>query len=427
MVDLHAPVTLWRSARGLPEFWRLLELRVVTQFADGLFQAGLLVGLLFNPERGARPLDVAAASAALLLPYSLLGPFAGALLDRWDRRSVLIVVNLARLVLVVGLAALLAGGARERVVLLVALFANGLARFIGSGLSAALPHVVPRGQVVTMNSVAIATGAVAAFLGANFALLPRRLAGVADRGAAAVIVTVAVPVAVALFLSLRFAPRALGPDDTKRAIHGSVFYAVTTGWLHGVRTVRTRPTVAASLSGLVAHRMAIGVNTLLVLMLVRHVDVQTVAGLGTTALFLGAIGGGSFVANVLTPALLRRWGRYATGNGALAAAAAIQLAGVGLYLPALVACGFLLGAAGQVVKLCVDAAMQIDVDDPLRGHVFAVQDSLFWIAFVGAVTLAAVVIPPDGHAPALIVIGSLLYLAGLLAHGVIGRGPAVAG
>jgi len=48
-----------------------------------------------------------------------------------------------------------------------------------------------------------------------------------------------------------------------------------------------------------------------------------------------------------------------------------SLAGGGLQLPVLVVCGFLLGAAGQMVKLCADSAMQIDVDDALRGHVFA--------------------------------------------------------
>ncbi|HTM84696.1 MAG TPA: hypothetical protein VL179_07295, partial [Mycobacterium sp.] len=36
MVDTRAPATLWRSARSLPEFWRLLELRAASQFGDGL-------------------------------------------------------------------------------------------------------------------------------------------------------------------------------------------------------------------------------------------------------------------------------------------------------------------------------------------------------------------------------------------------------
>ena len=151
-----------------------------------------------------------------------------------------------------------------------ALVANGLSRFVASGLSAALPHVVPREHIVTMNSITSAIGAVAAFLGANFMLVPRALVGSGDTGAGSTILLVVVPLLIALLFSLRFAHRVLGPDDTQRAIHGSVIYAVVTGWLHGVRTVLDRPTVAATLSGLAAHRMVFGINTLLVLLLVRN-------------------------------------------------------------------------------------------------------------------------------------------------------------
>ena len=54
----------------------------------------------------------------LFLPYSLLGPFAGALLDRWDRRLVLVGANLGRLVLVLAVAGLLAAGAGDLPILL---------------------------------------------------------------------------------------------------------------------------------------------------------------------------------------------------------------------------------------------------------------------------------------------------------------------
>lgn len=118
----------------------------------------------------------------LFLPYSLLGPFAGALMDRWDRRWVLVGANTGRLALIAGVGTILAVGAGDVPLLVGALVANGLARFVASGLSAALPHVVPREQVVTMNSVAIASGAVSAFLGANFMLLPRWLLGSGDEG-----------------------------------------------------------------------------------------------------------------------------------------------------------------------------------------------------------------------------------------------------
>jgi MFS family permease len=412
---------VWRSVRALPDFWRLLELRLASQFADGLFQAGLAGALLFNPERASSALAIAGAFAVLFLPYSLLGPFAGALMDRWDRRLVLIAANVGRVVSVVVVGICLAVGARDFYVLCGALVVNGLARFVASGLSAALPDVVPREQVVTMNSIASALGAVAAFLGANFMLVPRALFGSGDTGAASVIFLVVVPLLVATLLSVRFGDHVLGPDDTGRAIHGSAVYAVVTGWLHGVRTVLDRPTVAATLSGLAAHRMVFGVNSLLVLLLVRNGHMASVSALSSAMLFVAAAGAGSFSANLVTPPAVRRWGRYATANGALALAAVIELAGAGLQLWVLVAGGFLLGGIGQVVKLCADTAIQIDVDDALRGHVFAVQDSLFWVAFLAAITTAATVIPADGHSPALIVAGGVVYLCGLAAHSVVGR------
>ena len=421
MTQPSAAVAVWRSVHGLPDFWRLLELRMASQFGDGLFQAGLAGALLFNPERASRPMAIAGAFAVLFLPYSLLGPFAGALMDRWDRRLVLIAANVGRVVAVAIVGICLAVGAGDFAVLCGALVVNGLSRFVASGLSAALPHVVPTDEVVAMNSIASATGAVAAFVGANFMLVPRAFVGSGNRGAASIILLVTFPLLIALLLSLRFAAHVLGPDDTRRAIHGSAVYAVITGWLHGLRTVLDRPTVAATLSGLGAHRMVFGINSLLVLLLVRSGDAAAVSALRSAMLFVAAAGVGSFLANLVTPLAVRRWGRYATVNGALAAAAAIEVAGFSLRLWVLVTCGFLLGGIGQVVKLCADTAIQIDVDDALRGHVFAVQDSLFWVAFIGAITAAATVISPDGHSPALVVAGGLVYLCGLAVHGVVGR------
>jgi hypothetical protein len=398
-----------------------LELRAVSSFGDGLFQGGLAGALLFNPDRAANPWEIAGSFAVLYLPYSLLGPFAGALLDRWDRRVVLIGANAARLLLMLSVALLLELRAGAVGILLGALIVNGFTRFVTSGLSAALPHVVPREQVLTMNSVATAVSAVALFIGAIFMLLPRSVFGAGDTGSAAVIFMASAPVALALFLSVRFTPRVLGPDDSARAVHGSVAYAVATGWVYGLRTVVTVRSVGATLSGVVAHRAAFGINTLLVLVIVRHTGSASVAGFGMALLFASFAGFGLFLANFLTPVAVHRWGRYATGNVALAAAAAIQLSAVGLDLPVMMACGFLLGAAGQMVKLCGDSAMQLDVDDALRGHVFTVQDSLFWVSFVGAITLSAAVIPVDGHSPALVIAGSVAYLLGLAAHATIGR------
>ena len=87
----------------------------------------------------------------------------------------------------------------------------------------------------------------------------------------------------------------------------------------------------------------------------------------------------------------------------------------------MVACSFFLGVTGQMIKLCADSAMQIDVDDALRGHVFAVQDALFWVAFIVSITVAATVIPDDGHAPGFVLFGSVLYLTRAVVHSIVGR------
>jgi hypothetical protein len=406
----------------MPQFGRLLAVRIASQFGDGLFNAGLAGAILFNPERAATPASIAGSFAVLFLPYSLLGPFAGALLDRWDRRFVLVGANALRTVLITGVGAMLALGVGEWPILAGALLVNGVSRFVTSGLSAALPHVVPREQVVTMNALATAIGAAATFLGANFMLLPRWLFGATDTGAATVIFIVIAPVLIALLLAVRFAPQSLGPDDTAHAVRGSAFYAVATGWLHGLRTVFATSSVTATLAGLAAHRIVFGINTMLLLLIVRHTG-AAVAGLQIVVVFVAATAIGGFIATVLTPAIVRRVGRFAAGNIALAAAAGIQVVCAGLVLPVMLLCGFLLAFAGQVVKLCADSAMQIDVEDPLRGHVFAVQDALFWLSFVGATAATAVVVPADGHSPALALAGAAVYLAGLVAHSVVGRVP----
>ena len=43
----RASVELWQTVRSLPDFWRLIQLRMASQFGDGLFQATVAGALLF--------------------------------------------------------------------------------------------------------------------------------------------------------------------------------------------------------------------------------------------------------------------------------------------------------------------------------------------------------------------------------------------
>jgi MFS family permease len=399
-------------------FRRLVAVRFAAQWGDGMFQAALGSAVLFNPEREADPVAVAAGLAVLLLPYSVVGPFAGALLDRWDRRRVLLVANLVRVALTLVVAAVVGAGVAGAPLYLAALAVAGVSRFVLAGLSAALPHVVARRHLVEANVVAATAGTGLAAVGGAVAVGARALLGTGDTGSALTTALAAVGPLLAALFAAGFAARALGPDCVAEASRPLV--AVARGLVDGARATARTPAVAASFVALATHRLCFGVATLLTLMLFRHSFTGTgplrggMTGLGE-AVMLAAAGLG--VAALLTPWLARRLGRPRTVRIALLMAAATQLGlAAWLTLPGLLAAAFLLGAAGQVVKLCADANVQDEVDDETRGRVFALYDAVFNVCYVLAVTVAALLAPPDGYAPRLVAATAGVYLLGLLVH-----------
>ena len=72
------------------DFRRLFATRLVSQTGDGIITAGVGTYVFFNASTFPSPAAGAAAFAALYLPYSLIGPFAGVLIDRWSRRQILV-------------------------------------------------------------------------------------------------------------------------------------------------------------------------------------------------------------------------------------------------------------------------------------------------------------------------------------------------
>ncbi|MDT7581957.1 MAG: hypothetical protein QOK35_3221 [Pseudonocardiales bacterium] len=415
----HAPERLgWARLLRTGGFRRLLAVRFAAQWGDGMFQAALGGALLFNPERAADPLAVAAGLAVVLLPYSVVGPFAGALLDRWDRRRVLLAANLVRAVLTLVVAVLVAAGVAGVPLYLAALAVAGVSRFVLAGLSAALPHVVARRHLVEANVVAATAGAGIAALGGATAIGARAVVGGDDLGAGLVTAFAATASVLAAVLAAGFAARLLGPDETDEPDRTVV--AVARGLADGARATARTPTVAASFLALAAHRLSFGVTTLLTLMLFRHdftgagVLRSGMAGVGE-AVAMAAAGLG--LAAVLTPWLVHRLGRPRTVRIALLVAAGTQLAlAAWLTLPAVLGAAFLLGAAGQVVKLCADAGVQSEVGDEVRGRVFALYDAVFNVCYVLAITVAALLGPADGRAPWLVAATAGVYVLGVLAH-----------
>ncbi|GAA3188979.1 MULTISPECIES: MFS transporter [Streptomyces] len=406
---MHAVRDL-RVLLRLRDFRSLLAARLLSQAADGVFQVALATYVVFSPEKQTSPAAIASAMAILLLPYSLLGPFTGVLLDRWRRRQVLLHGNLLRTLLAMATAALIAADVPDWLFYASALSVTAVNRFVLAGLSAALPRVVDGGpQLVVANSLAPTAGTLAATAGGGLAFAVR-LAG-PDVDAFVILLAAALYFCSAL-TALRMAPQLLGPDLTARPPQlRQALLSTVRGLAEGLRHLAGRRTPARALAAMTLIRFCYGALTVMVLMLCRYAWTATesegLALLGVAVLVSGA---GFFTAAVVTPWAVARFGAFGW-IACCAAIGAVPVPALGLFFmpgPILVA-AFVLGLGTQGTKISTDTVVQATVDDAFRGRIFAVYDVLFNIAFVGAAAVAALLLPPDGRSGALLLMVTVIY------------------
>lgn len=403
-------------------FRRLLTVRVVGQLSDGCFQAGLASYVFFSPERQTSAIRVALAFAVILLPYSLIGPFAGVLLDRWSRQRVLVVANLVRGAGCLGVVVLVMAGRDDAVFLVAALAIIGVNRFILSGLAAALPHVVEPPMLVTGNAVSTTSGTLATVTGVGLGVALRLVAGSEDTGVAVVVAVAALGYVLAGGLASRLLRRdQLGPDldDEPAAVRAAV-RSIGRGFAEGARHLWERHPVRAAIGALGAFRVGWGLVTVSAILLFRATfnDVNDpdagFADLGT-AFALG--GAGVLAAAFLAPPLARRFGPRRVIAGALFVAAIGEtLLGTPFNHTTLLAAAALLSGAGQTLKICVDTVVQSRIEDAYRGRVFSVYDVVFNVAFVAAAVVAAVLLPPGGRSLTVVWLAVACWALGGLAY-----------
>jgi MFS family permease len=407
------------------DFRRLLGTRLLSQFGDGVFQAALAGTVLFNPQRAADPVDVAAGFAILLLPYSLVGPFAGVWLDRWSRRQVLLWANVLRAGLVAVVAALVLTGVQG-----TAFYAGGLAvfsvnRFILAALSAGLPHTTDEASLVSANALSTTSGAVSTVVGGGTAIALLQLTGPADGGYATLALSAALPYLAAAAVVAGFGRAYLGPDHLARSARLSAG-EIARGMVAGARHVWQRPPAAAALLAMSLHRLCYGALTLMTLLLYRNTFDDGgglfpggIVGLGEVVA-AGAVG--TLLAAAVTPWVVRRTGKPRWVTLLLAVGGMAQLA-LGLWFapPTIVVAGLVLGFVGQAVKICVDTTLQEWVADDFRGRVFSVYDTLFNVTFVAALLVGAFVLPPSGVSYPLLIAVVGGYLLAAVAYARVSR------
>ncbi|MFE4330131.1 MFS transporter [Streptomyces sp. NPDC056831] len=393
----------------LRNFRRLLAVRLLSQSADGVYQVALAAHVVFSPEKQASAAAIASAMAVLLLPYSLIGPFAGVLLDRWPRRQVFLYGNLLRAALACCTALLILGSAPDWLFYASALCVTAVNRFVLAGLSAALPRVVDRDRLVVANSLSPTAGTLAATAGGGLAFIVRLL--LADSDAAVVLLGAALYLASAL-ASLSLATGLLGPDQDGARIRLRKALVITArGLADGLRHLAERKQATRALAAMTVIRFCYGALTVMVLMLCRYAWSDSESeGLALLGLAVAVSGAGFFAAAVVTPWAVGRLGRF-HWMAVCAAAAAVLEPALGLWfipVPILVA-AFVLGLVTQGSKIATDTVVQTSVDDAFRGRVFSLYDVLFNVAFVGAAAASALMLPPDGQSFVVVIGVAVLY------------------
>ncbi|GAA3082287.1 MFS transporter [Streptomyces rectiviolaceus] len=395
----------------LRDFRRLLAVRLISQGADGVYQVALATYVVFSPEKQTSPAAIASAMAVLLLPYSLIGPFAGVLLDRWPRRQVFLYGNVLRAALASVTAVLMLSGVPDWLFYVSALCVTAVNRFVLAGLSAALPRVVDAERLVMANSLSPTAGTLAATVGGGLAFAVR-LAG-PDSDAAVVLLGAALYLCAAL-ASLRMARELLGPDpELVQPRIGAALAGTARDLAAGVRHLSQRRPAARALLAMTFMRFCYGALSVMVLMLCRYAWSSSESdGLALLGLAVGVSGAGFFAAAVVTPWAVNR---LTTGGWIVACAGAAAILEPALALPftpvPLLVAAFLLGLTTQGAKIATDTVVQSAVDDSFRGRIFSVYDVLFNVAFVGAAGVAALMLPPDGRSAPLVVTVAVIYAA----------------
>lgn len=135
--------------RRNPSLARLLAGEFISGIGDWLYLVAILVVVYAESES---PVLLGIVGAARILPYVLLSVPAGMAADRFDRRMVLLVTDIARGILMVVLVVLVIVGAPTLAIIAVSVLAACFSTFFGPAIASLLPMLVDERDLGPANS-----------------------------------------------------------------------------------------------------------------------------------------------------------------------------------------------------------------------------------------------------------------------------------
>ena len=389
---------------------RLLAGEVVSSIGDWLQLIALLV-VVYRESND--PVLLGIVGAARVIPYVVLSVPARVVADRFDRRLVLLVTDVARGVIMIGLTWLVATDGPLVAIVGLGVAATCVSAFFGPTIGAYLPALVgDEEDFGPANSAWSRLDDLAFIVGPAVAGLLIATGGLTMAFAlSAVSFTV---IAVVLWQL----PPSRGATDRSSTRADEAVEGATPGVAPAARVGRIRPFAGLALLELTASFVFGGLGILTVVLGAGELGSDEATGYLNAAIgaggLVGALASGVLVLRPrLRPALL--------AGGLLLAAGVAGLGVVGSLGPALIAMA-VASAGSLVVKVVATTILQRIIPDAVGGRGLGVVETAATLAYAGGALTAPLLAEIVGIETLLISFGGAVAVAAVVGVGLVAGG-----
>jgi MFS family permease len=403
---------IWPVSKG-SKFNRILTIRWSGQFTDGLFQSALASFVLFSPERAPNAVSAALAFSVVLLPYSLIGPYVGTFLDRYSRQRIIRNCNYLRALDLLVIAWLVSNGKTGVVLTLFVLFAFGINRLILAGLSAGLPLLVKKEELIAANALAVTGGTIWVVIGGGVGIAVKNFVDKTygtDFADSVVIILAVLGFLSAALSCYRLKKNEIGPLPHEMPEENKGFKEI----LEGLNILRNHPDALRGIFAVGMQRSGITALTLMALLLERNTfndPANPDAGLAGFGRALAIAGIGIGLGAVISPYGVLKFGRHKWMRILMfACIPPLLIYAFSVNEITMIGSAFFVGLCGQGIKVTNDALVQSKINDEFRGRVFAFYDVAVNAGIVIGAIGAALLMPDSGVTSVLPFVIALVYL-----------------
>ncbi len=384
---------LLRRNRNFRQLWLG---QVVSQMGDW-FNTIALYSIVLNLTGSGRAIGL--VLVARFLPTVVVGPLSGVIADRFSRRTIMIVSDAARAVVVLGFLFI---RRPDQVWLVYVLTVLQLvcSSFFEPARTAAIPSLVSDRELVAANAISSATWSAMLTLGAAIGGL---ITGAFGTDAAFVFDSLSYLASAALIATVRL-PKRLPRLKSKLTVSKALGIADT---IEGARYVLRRPRVLAML--LVKPAWGLG-GGILALLAVFGEKIFPVGGSGATG--IGILYAARGIGTAIGPIVMRRFAGETRDRMQTAIGISFLIGGI-FYIAFGAATNFALAlamlfiahAGGSVVWVNSTVLLQRLVEDNFRGRVFAAEFMLLTLTMAASNYATGELLDRFGYSPRAVTVG----------------------